>query len=64
MVARDLYLTLRVSEDEREMLRALAEREGVSASDFVRIYIRRAHRDAFGDRPAAPPPAKKTTRKK
>lgn len=64
MVARDLYLTLRVSEDEREMLHALAEREGVSASDVVRIHIRRAHREAFGDKPAALPPTKKTIRKK
>ncbi|MBI2393163.1 MAG: hypothetical protein HYV09_26495 [Deltaproteobacteria bacterium] len=52
MVDRDLYLTLRVSEEEREMLRALAERDGVSASDFVRLHIRRTYREAFGDKPA------------
>jgi uncharacterized protein (DUF1778 family) len=52
MPERGLYLTLRVSEEEREMLRELAERDGLSASDVVRQFIRRAHREAFPDRTA------------
>ena len=48
MVDRALNLVIRVSEDERAMLAALAEREGISSSDFVRLYIRRAYREAFG----------------
>jgi uncharacterized protein (DUF1778 family) len=53
MVDRDLNLVVRVSEDERAMLQALAERDGITASDFVRLYIRRAYREAFGEKPAA-----------
>jgi uncharacterized protein (DUF1778 family) len=40
-------LNIRITDDEGEMLRQLAEREGVSASDVVRLFIRRAHAEAF-----------------
>lgn len=40
------------------MLAALAERDGVSQSDVVRQFIRRAYREAFGDKPAAKRPTK------
>jgi hypothetical protein len=45
--ARTRNLNIRVTDNESEMLRALAEREGVSASDIVRLYIRRAYAEAF-----------------
>jgi len=41
-------LTIRASTEEVEMLRALAEREGLTASDYLRLFIRRAHAEAFG----------------
>lgn len=47
MVDRDRYLTLRASKEERDMLKALAEREGLTASDYVRQFIRRAYEKAF-----------------
>jgi hypothetical protein len=34
---------VRITEEEAEMLRALAKRRGLSASDIVRQYIRSAH---------------------
>jgi uncharacterized protein (DUF1778 family) len=48
MVDREARINLRASEEEAAMLRALAERDGISASDFLRLYIRRAYREAFG----------------
>jgi hypothetical protein len=43
---------MRIAAGEREMLRDLAEKEGLSSSDIVRLLIRREHAKAFGDRPA------------
>jgi uncharacterized protein (DUF1778 family) len=40
---RTLNLNVRITEEEAEMLRALAKRRGLSASDIVRQYIRSAH---------------------
>jgi hypothetical protein len=48
MVDRDRRLSIRIAEDEWQMLHALAEKEGVSASDYVRLFIRRTHADVFG----------------
>jgi hypothetical protein len=39
---RDIMFHVRMSEYERSMLETLAEEEGVSASDFVRMSIRKA----------------------
>ena len=47
-------LNVRVTDDEAEMLRALAERKGLSGSDIVRQYIREAYAAEF--------PPKKTKR--
>lgn len=51
MAERDVALSIKVSVEEREMLRALADRDGLSASDVVRVFIRRAHAEAFGTKP-------------
>ena len=50
MVDRGRYITIGASDDEAAKLHALAEAEGVSASDFLRLYIRRAYADRFGER--------------
>ena len=42
---------------ERDMLRAVAERDGITASDWVRLTIRRAYAEAFGDKPPKRPKA-------
>jgi uncharacterized protein (DUF1778 family) len=47
MVDRTKTLTVRVAEDEDRMLKALAELHGMTASDIVRQYIRRAFAEAF-----------------
>jgi antitoxin component of RelBE/YafQ-DinJ toxin-antitoxin module len=44
---RTRMLNVRIDDNEAEMLRALAEREGLSASDIVRQYIRRAYAATF-----------------
>jgi DNA-binding GntR family transcriptional regulator len=46
-----------MSDEELAMLRALAERDGLSASDVLRLFIRRAYAEAFGDK--KPPRIKK-----
>lgn len=49
---RDRQFRIRLSDDELAMLHELAERDGVSAADFLRLYIRRSHAEAFqGRRP-------------
>jgi hypothetical protein len=48
-VRRDTQFKARLSEDERTMLEALAEKAGLSASDIVRTLIRREYAREFGD---------------
>lgn len=49
---RDEKFQLRMTSDERQMLEALAERDGYSASDKIRQLIRKEYVAAFGE--AAP----------
>jgi hypothetical protein len=41
MAWRDVFWTMRVMPGDREAIAALAQREGVSASEAVRIALRR-----------------------
>lgn len=50
MVERDRRLSIRIAEEEWTKLHELAEREGVSASDYIRLFIRRTHAATFGDK--------------
>lgn len=52
MPDRTKTINVRVTDDEDRMLKALAENQGMSISDVVRQFIRRAFAEAF--------PAKKT----
>ena len=58
MVDREKRINIRVSEQEAEMLAQLAEAEGLSQSDFLRVYIRRAHGERFTPKPAKTRPKK------
>ena len=60
MVERDRRLSIRIANEEWEMLHALAEREGISASDYIRLFIRRTHAQTI----ETAKPAKKPKRKK
>jgi uncharacterized protein (DUF1778 family) len=40
---REKAVTIRMSEDEAAMLRAVAEAKGLSISDVIRQYVRREH---------------------
>jgi hypothetical protein len=44
--------TMRVRAEEKQMISALADRDGLSASDYLRLLVRRTYAAAFGvDRP-------------
>lgn len=45
--------------DEYDMAKALAERQGLTVSDIVRMQIREAYANVFGSKPAS---TKKTKR--
>jgi hypothetical protein len=47
MVDRDKRLTIRIAEEELAMLSALAEAEGVTQSDYLRLFIRRSYAEKF-----------------
>lgn len=40
---RQRHLNVRMTDEEAAMLRTLAAHEGVSQSDVIRLYIRRAY---------------------
>jgi hypothetical protein len=44
---REKTWNVRVTEHENEMLKALAEHQGLSVSDVLRQLVRRAHAAAF-----------------
>ncbi|HST56288.1 MAG TPA: hypothetical protein VLJ42_10425 [Solirubrobacteraceae bacterium] len=50
----DDRLHVLVTSDERRMLEALAERQGLTTSDVVRQLVRREHAALFGEPPAKP----------
>ena len=57
---RDQIFQLRMTAEEKKMLAALAEREGLTASDKVRQWVRREYSAAFGAEPGAKRPKPKT----
>jgi hypothetical protein len=48
-IQRDEKFQFRMTGDERRMLEALAEREGLSASDKLRQLIRKDYATTFGE---------------
>jgi hypothetical protein len=50
MVDRDTRVNVRISKEEAFMLKALAESEGVSISDSIRLQMRKAYAEKFGDK--------------
>jgi predicted DNA binding CopG/RHH family protein len=44
---RDKSFRVRVSEEELRMVQELAAAEGLTASDYVRLFIRRTHAERF-----------------
>jgi hypothetical protein len=53
-MVRDRKLTIRTTDEEIAMLAAVAEADGVSSSDVLRLFIRRAHAARFGAKKATP----------
>ena len=48
-VHREGIFQIRISDAERNMLRALAEEDGLTSSDFVRQFIRREWLRRYGE---------------
>jgi len=56
---RDGLLTIRIGKTETDMLLALAERDGLTKSDWLRMTIRQRYLDTFGSStPGSSKPAK------
>jgi hypothetical protein len=49
---RDVTMTVRLTREERQMVKAIAELDGVSSSDAVRMSVRRAYAERFPDKKA------------
>jgi hypothetical protein len=49
-LTRTRRLSMLISDEEWEKLQALAEAEGITASDYVRMFVRRAHAERFGEK--------------
>lgn len=60
MPERPRRLSIRIADDEWTMLYALAETEGITASDYIRLFIRREHAVRFGAPKAKPPRPKRS----
>ena len=56
---RDQLFQLRMTMEEKDMLNALAERDGLTASDKVRQWIRREYAEVLGEQPGAKRPKPK-----
>ena len=54
---RERRLSMLISDEEWDMLQALADHDGLSVSDHIRLYIRRAHAEL--PTPAKPPPKRR-----
>lgn len=57
-IERDTSITVRMTDEERTMLHALASEIGVSISDVVRMQIREGYRAKFGDKKPTKPKKK------
>jgi uncharacterized protein (DUF1778 family) len=45
---REEILSIRLNADEKRMVQALADIDGLSLSDVARLSLRRAHAERFG----------------
>jgi hypothetical protein len=56
---RDVKFQIRMTDDEKQMLESIAERDGLTASDKVRQLIRKDYAATFGEEPAKRPKPKR-----
>lgn len=47
VVERNRRLSMLISDEEQRMLQDLADADGVTASDYVRLFVRKAHEAKF-----------------
>jgi hypothetical protein len=57
---RSERFTMRVRPEEKQMIAALAERDGQSASDYLRLLVRRTYEASFGGEKSKKKPASGT----
>jgi len=60
-IERDRVFRARMSSEEIAMLRELADKRGVTASDYVRLTIRELYAVTFDGRPPSQTKARKNT---
>lgn len=53
-IERNRVFQIRASDEELAMLAAIAEAEGVSGADVLRLFIRRTYAERFGDKKPKP----------
>ena len=51
MPEREKRLSVRIDADERQMLEVLAARDGLTVSDVVRLFARRAYAETIATKP-------------
>jgi hypothetical protein len=56
---RNKRLNILVTVDEQRMLRELADRRGVTPSDYVRLFVREQHAATFSEQSAPPAPKRR-----
>ena len=59
---RDKRLHMLMADEEWAWLQALADKDGLSASDVVRQLVRRAHAEAFCEQKAPKPAARRASK--
>jgi hypothetical protein len=52
---RDARFNMMMTVSEREMLRAIAIKVGLTESDVLRQHVRKAYAETFGDKPPKKP---------
>jgi predicted DNA binding CopG/RHH family protein len=57
MFERSKQLTIRIAVEELAMLKMMADREGISVSDWIRMRARKEYWELYGDK--KPPRPKK-----
>ena len=48
VIKREKRLNILMADDEIEMLRQLADRDGITSSDLIRVFVRRRYEEVFG----------------
>lgn len=62
MVERNRALSVRMTDSEYSMVNDLAERDGLSVADYVRLLLRKTHAEMFGAKSSMSAPKRSAKR--